>query len=360
MSRSTGFLLAGLPNVFVRLLFSLEDPAGKMPIISTFLLFLLPWTRSEAEDITFLYLEISMELIEAMKDTDADEGELHQAGISMILAKNIVYYGEDQQELQKLYDVYLLNKSDIVKNAFIDNYVHKKRLEYVRERVDRNLAYFLTHDQINKVKNVVEEKFEAATSSENLIHAVKDELAKQLSLPVKKSEHHLRLILIRARSRTLKEAETSLRLPRAPKGHHIEELEQMDREPPPFIDVATTLRSCACGYLIVLAIYLNTLLVGGYGGKEGKIDAFAIFTLQRTTDTDNEDGANGYFRNLSTVQKSSHFRFRGAPLLVTMTRNRTLKSARMSIRLPRAPKGHHIEELDQMEKFLAEDDEQGK
>ncbi|RCN29319.1 hypothetical protein ANCCAN_24924, partial [Ancylostoma caninum] len=30
---------------------------------------------------------------------------------------------------------------------------------------------------------------------------------------------------------------------------------------PPFIDVALTLRSCGCGYMIVLAMYLNTLLV---------------------------------------------------------------------------------------------------
>ncbi|VDM78299.1 unnamed protein product, partial [Strongylus vulgaris] len=30
---------------------------------------------------------------------------------------------------------------------------------------------------------------------------------------------------------------------------------------PPFIDVGITLRSCGCGYMIVLAMYLNTLLM---------------------------------------------------------------------------------------------------
>ncbi|VDK73281.1 unnamed protein product [Cylicostephanus goldi] len=36
---------------------------------------------------------------------------------------------------------------------------------------------------------------------------------------------------------------------------------QSQSDPPPQMDVALTLRSCGCGYMIVLAMYLNTLLM---------------------------------------------------------------------------------------------------
>lgn len=42
------------------------------------------------------------------------------------LAKDIVFHGDNQLEVQKLYDSYLENKSDTIKEAFINNYMHEK------------------------------------------------------------------------------------------------------------------------------------------------------------------------------------------------------------------------------------------
>ncbi|KAJ1373241.1 hypothetical protein KIN20_035601 [Parelaphostrongylus tenuis] len=105
-----------------------------------------------AEDITALYLETSMELIAAMNGTGADEGELHQ------LAKDIVYYGEDQQRVQDRYDAYLV----------------KYILERETERAD--------------------------TSSDDLLEALKVELAKVLvsrhnDIGMKKAESAVEMVI---------------------------------------------------------------------------------------------------------------------------------------------------------------------
>ncbi|WKX93090.1 hypothetical protein Q1695_010820 [Nippostrongylus brasiliensis] len=136
------------------------------------------------------------------------------------------------------------------------------------------------------------------------------------------------------------------------------------------IDVSLVLRCGACCYLIALAMYVNTLLLvvlnyrlkmqraearrrgaqaqrrpirGSREEKAGDVDdTFMKYEEQRTQDHDEKHG-----------DVPSHEGKQGE-----MKPDKTLKSARNSIRLPRAPKGHHVEELDQMEKFLAEDDNQ--
>ncbi|WKX93093.1 hypothetical protein Q1695_010821 [Nippostrongylus brasiliensis] len=91
------------------------------------------------------------------------------------------------------------------------------------------------------------------------------------------------------------------------------------------MDVCFTVRAGGCCYMIVLTIYLNTLLLARLNYK-------AIQPRRATiTATPVTPGAS------KEIEK-------------------TLKSAKTSFRLPRAPKGHHVEELDQMERFLAEDD----
>ncbi|XGW10327.1 hypothetical protein V3C99_012089 [Haemonchus contortus] len=152
---------------------------------------------------------------------------------------------------------------------------------------------------------------------------------------------------------------------------------QQYSEEPPRWDVAMTFRAYACTYMIVLAMYLNTLLMaalnytlphGGssrrrfyetvlptiFGRKESKhalskmdttsedMDTFMKYDEQKTQDQDD-------FASEETDTKNERIPSR-------IRNDKTLRSARMSIRLPRAPKGHHVEELDQMEKFLAEDD----
>ena len=42
------------------------------------------------------------------------------------LAKDVVLYGNDQAKVQKLYDAYLENKTDEIKDAFISKYMHEK------------------------------------------------------------------------------------------------------------------------------------------------------------------------------------------------------------------------------------------
>ncbi|KJH41930.1 hypothetical protein DICVIV_12093 [Dictyocaulus viviparus] len=147
----------------------------------------------------------------------------------------------------------------------------------------------------------------------------------------------------------------------------------------PFIDVALTLRSCGCGYLIVLTIYLNTLLMIVLSDKQTSADQrqrpqiqSATMVTQRTQEKPVEKKEKSIlsifsqFKEQATQEMKDELstaasRSKKQPgskegKMKVCEPDRTLKSARMSIRLPRAPKGHHIEELDQMEKFLAEDD----
>ncbi|KAK5981428.1 hypothetical protein GCK32_005559 [Trichostrongylus colubriformis] len=143
-----------------------------------------------------------------------------------------------------------------------------------------------------------------------------------------------------------------------------------------FIDVALTLRAGGCTYMIVLAMYLNTLLFAALHYKviqirrlyrmatpsvttpmapsetkieeqkpEKPLEAFMKFDEQKTQEQEKEEEAKEPEKPEKPEKKSSE-----------KSKDKTLRSARMSIRLPRAPKGHHVEELDQMEKFLAEDD----
>ncbi|KAK6732176.1 hypothetical protein RB195_016513 [Necator americanus] len=168
---------------------------------------------------------------------------------------------------------------------------------------------------------------------------------------------------------------------------------------PPFIDVALTLRSCGCGYMIVLAMYLNTLLmiainfkvappsleeeqrqatfqqVSGKEAKpipEKKEESKQPFDKYEEAQTQEEqmevkEAASPALLPLAKTappepsshkekQKEKRKKERPKEKEKKDTRDKTLKSAQMSIRLPRAPKGHHEEELEQMEKFLAEDD----
>ncbi|VDO29279.1 unnamed protein product [Haemonchus placei] len=117
-------------------------------------------------------------------------------------------------------------------------------------------------------------------------------------------------------------------------------------EEPPRWDVAMTFRAYACTYMIVLAMYLNTLLskhaLSRMDTTSEDMDTFMKYDEQKTQDQDD-------FGSEETDTKNERIPGR-------VRNDRTLRSARMSIRLPRAPKGHHVEELDQMEKFLAEDD----
>ncbi|KHJ89031.1 hypothetical protein OESDEN_11159 [Oesophagostomum dentatum] len=115
-----------------------------------------------------------MELVEAMKGTGADEGELHQ------LAKDMVLYADDQAKVQKLYDDYLENKTDDIKNAFLNNYMNEKRTEHVKNRVATLLGYYLTKEQIRKVRLVLEREVSKGSTQEQLIAAVKDEVAKEI------------------------------------------------------------------------------------------------------------------------------------------------------------------------------------
>ncbi|VDM78300.1 unnamed protein product [Strongylus vulgaris] len=109
-----------------------------------------------------------------MNGTGADEVELHQ------LAKEIIMYGDDEAKVQRLYDEFLENKSDEYKDAFMKNFLHEKRLNYVKERVGKLLGYYLTKEQIRKVRLVLEQEAEKGSSQEDVIAAVKKEVAKEI------------------------------------------------------------------------------------------------------------------------------------------------------------------------------------
>ncbi|RCN43694.1 hypothetical protein ANCCAN_10338 [Ancylostoma caninum] len=134
---------------------------------------------------------------------------------------------------------------------------------------------------------------------------------------------------------------------------------------PPFIDVALTLRSCGCGYMIVLAMYLNTLLLIAINLKVGirpQEDEMPQLVFQTSPPREAKPTPEKKESDVGPIGKyeEAHTQEEPEPVsrkwLIATSVDKTLKSARMSIRLPRAPKGHHDEELEQMEKFLAEDD----
>ncbi|EYB96551.1 hypothetical protein Y032_0149g2703 [Ancylostoma ceylanicum] len=174
---------------------------------------------------------------------------------------------------------------------------------------------------------------------------------------------------------------------------------------PPFIDVALTLRSCGSGYMIVLAMYLNTLLLIainlkiGIRPQEDEMPQLVFPTtspkdMRPTPEKKEPESPFGKYDEAHTQEEVVPVaKEPPSPKLLPLAKtapatpkkdktpgkekekgkekkdekekdksdkahkgDKTLKSARMSIRLPRAPKGHHDEELEQMEKFLAEDD----
>ncbi|XGW11956.1 hypothetical protein V3C99_012988 [Haemonchus contortus] len=126
------------------------------------------------EDITEQYIVTSMELIQAMQGTDADEAELHQ------LAKDIVYHGNDRYKVWKLYDAYMEGKSDDIKEAFTENYVNVKQLEFMKKRLKSILGYYLTRDQIERVEKTLEKEVAKKKSYQDLIAAVETAVAKDI------------------------------------------------------------------------------------------------------------------------------------------------------------------------------------
>ncbi|WKX93092.1 hypothetical protein Q1695_010821 [Nippostrongylus brasiliensis] len=127
-----------------------------------------------------------------------------------------------------------------------------------------------------------------------------------------------------------------------------------------WMDVCFTVRAGGCCYMIVLTIYLNTLLLARLNYKAIQPRRATITATPVTPGASKEvpmkkggsrdEGRHVDFHQLQTTQED--------PTSLRMERGieKTLKSAKTSFRLPRAPKGHHVEELDQMERFLAEDD----
>ncbi|KAK6732173.1 hypothetical protein RB195_016510 [Necator americanus] len=143
-------------------------------ILAVFLLWGNILTHAEPEDITARYIEISMELTTAMKGTGADEDELHN------LAKDIVYYGDDQWKVQNLYDAYLENKTSEIKDAFINNYMHEKRTAYLKERVSKVLGYYLTKEQIRKIRVTLDKELEKGSTREESLAEMKKEVAMEI------------------------------------------------------------------------------------------------------------------------------------------------------------------------------------
>ncbi|KAK5981429.1 hypothetical protein GCK32_005560 [Trichostrongylus colubriformis] len=103
------------------------------------------------EDIVVQYINVSMELVAAMNGTGADEAELHE------LAKDIVYHGENQREILKLYNTYMKDKNDTIKEAFTNNYANEKYIE-----------------------SVLEQEVPKTGSAQDLIAAVEEEVAKDI------------------------------------------------------------------------------------------------------------------------------------------------------------------------------------
>ncbi|EYB96553.1 hypothetical protein Y032_0149g2704 [Ancylostoma ceylanicum] len=143
--------------------------------LTVVLLLAIPQRYAQPEDITAQYIDLSMELTTAMKGTGADEAELHQ------LAKDVVYHGDDQGKVQKLYDAYMQNKSEEIKEAFVKNFLHDKRIEYVKDRISKVLGYYLTKEQIKNVRMVLEREAEKGSTQDEIIADMKKELMKEIS-----------------------------------------------------------------------------------------------------------------------------------------------------------------------------------
>ncbi|PAV62182.1 hypothetical protein WR25_16985 [Diploscapter pachys] len=140
-----------------------------------------------SDALTEKYINLSMEFIVAMKSTDVPEQELHQ------LAQRVLTYENDVHRVHEIYDNFLSNKSEEVKQVFIKNYLHDKKLEYVTERLNKLLGYYLTKDQIQRIRNTLHEQYDSGVDKEQMVVALRKELEKDMS--EKKSEKTINMLL---------------------------------------------------------------------------------------------------------------------------------------------------------------------
>ncbi|CAJ0607964.1 unnamed protein product [Cylicocyclus nassatus] len=297
-----------------------------LPIMITICsLWMIPTVCADA-DYVGQYIDISMAMTIAMKDTGASEEELHQ------LAKQVVLYGYDSGKVQQLYDDYLENKTEEIKDAFIKNYLHDKRIEYVKERVGKVLGYYLTKEQIRKVRLVLEQEAGKGSSQEEVIAAVKKEVAKEVG--ERKAE--------KAVENTIKDLRILVNLKLGIFVRHEEDIQPLiESEKEKKEELAPEKKEEEMPFLKYAEAPTQEELKAEGESPE--------LPLAGTAPPSEAEDALG----VGTEKKKKK---RKAKEQSAVKPDKTLQSARMSIRLPRAPKGHHEEELEQMEKFLAEDD----
>ncbi|CAP23733.1 Protein CBG02866 [Caenorhabditis briggsae] len=120
------------------------------------------------------YIELSMNLTIILKDTKIEEAAIHQ------LAKDMVSNDGNEEKVQKVLDKFMTKLPEDQQKDFGRLYFDKIKLDYITRKVHRVLGFYLTRHQIQRLRYVLEKKFEAGATRPELVEAMVEELTKDV------------------------------------------------------------------------------------------------------------------------------------------------------------------------------------
>ncbi|CAI2345560.1 unnamed protein product [Caenorhabditis sp. 36 PRJEB53466] len=132
-------------------------------------------SHPESDRIYGKYIELSMNWTMLFKDTSLEEAQLHQ------LAKDVISNEKDEDKVQKVLDKFMEGLPEMQKREFGALYFDKVKLDYITRKVHRVLGFYLTRYQIQRLRNVLEQKFEEGAARPQLVEAMVEELTKDVS-----------------------------------------------------------------------------------------------------------------------------------------------------------------------------------
>lgn len=120
------------------------------------------------------YIELSMNLTILLKDTGIEEAKIHQ------LSKDMISNDQNEEKVQKILDKFMTDLPEEQKKDFGRLYFDKVKLDYITRKVHRVLGFYLTRHQIQRLRDVLQKKFEEGATRPQLVEAMVEELTKDV------------------------------------------------------------------------------------------------------------------------------------------------------------------------------------
>ncbi|EGT58526.1 hypothetical protein CAEBREN_23129 [Caenorhabditis brenneri] len=131
-------------------------------------------SHPESDKIFGKYIELSMNLTILLKDTAIEEAKIHQ------LAKDMISNDQDEEKVQRILDKFMTNLPEDQKKDFGRLYFDKVKLDYITRKVHRVLGFYLTRHQIQRLRDVIQKKYEEGATRPQLVEAMVEELTKDV------------------------------------------------------------------------------------------------------------------------------------------------------------------------------------